>query len=326
MYQSSRTIFNGVNSLSALKPAVTVIVPAYNAAGALRICLNALLRQDYPSEKFRVIVVNDGSTDTTAEIFREMNLPENFRLVEHPENRGLAATRNTGIRNTTGEIIIFLDSDMEVGRDFIARHVAWYDQPEVMGIVSELLPAPENPYDKYQRYLYESRRGARTIGIDRPLPFQYFIFGLTSIRHSALKIIDAFDADICQYGGEDTEMAYRLWQKFPNGMFFDPEIKVIHHHYRPFDHVLKIVEKFGRQVVPYLVEKHPELGRIYGMQFIKSPGESNRQIKYWVGRTLQTDFIFKTLWFFFEITPFPLSNWLVRGLLASALIKGIAGG
>jgi hypothetical protein len=78
--------------------------------------------------------------------------------------------------------------------------------------------------------------------------------------------------------------------------------------------------------VPYLVEKHPELGRIYGMQFIKSPGESNRQIKYWVGRTLQTDFIFKTLWFFFEITPFPLSNWLVRGLLASALIKGIAGG
>ncbi|MDD5061994.1 MAG: hypothetical protein PHN44_06935, partial [Candidatus Marinimicrobia bacterium] len=128
------------------------------------------------------------------------------------------------------------------------------------------------------------------------------------------------------YGGEDTEMAYRLWQKFPNGMFFDPEIKVIHHHYRPFDHVLKIVEKFGRQVVPYLVEKHPELGRIYGMQFIKSPGESNRQIKYWVGRTLQTDFIFKTLWFFFEITPFPLSNWLVRGLLASALIKGIAGG
>ncbi|MFA6743334.1 MAG: glycosyltransferase, partial [Candidatus Neomarinimicrobiota bacterium] len=83
MYQSSRTIFNGVNPLSALKPAVTVIIPAYNAASALRICLHALLRQDYPSEKFRVIVVNDGSTDTTAEIFREMNLPENFRLVEH---------------------------------------------------------------------------------------------------------------------------------------------------------------------------------------------------------------------------------------------------
>ncbi len=245
-------------------------------------------------------------------------------LVEHSVNRGLATARNTGIRNATGEIIIFLDSDMEVAQDFISRHVAWYSRPEVVGVVSELRPAPKNPYDKYQRYLYESRRGARVIGAKRPLPFQYFIFGLTSLRRSSVATIDFFDDHIRHYGGEDTEMAFRLWQKYPRGLYFDPEIKVIHHHYRPFPQVLKIVGEFGRNVVPYLVNSHPEMGRLYGDKFYK-PGNGGRcQINLWFGRALRTDFMFKSIWFLFEIAPYPLSNYFIRGLLASALLRGRA--
>lgn len=252
-----------------------------------------------------------------------MNLPENFGIIEHSENRGLAAARNTGIQKSNAEIIIFLDSDMEVAPDFISRHIAWYKRPEVVGIVSELQPAPESPYDKYQRYLYESKRGARVIGANEPLPFQYFIFGITSVRWSALATVGGFNADIRQYGGEDTELAYRLWQKYPTGLFFDPEIIVIHHHYRPFQQVLKIVEQFGRQVVPYIVEQHPELNRLYGMQFVKPLGGNNWKLKYWIGRTLQTNVALEILWFLFEIKPYPISNFLVRGLLASALLRGI---
>jgi len=253
-----------------------------------------------------------------------MNLPENFKLLEHRKNRGLASARNTGIQGADAEIVIFLDSDMEVATDFTIRHVSWYIQSEVVGVVGELLPAPENTYDKYQRYLYESRRGARVIGKNHSLPFQYFIFGLTSMRRLALERIGAFDAAINQYGGEDTEMAYRLWQEFPTGLFFDPEIRVIHHHYRPFQQVLKIVEQFGRRVAPYLVRKHPELRGLYGVQFIKPRSGSQMKIKPWIGRALQTDFAFEMFWFLFEITPYPLSNFLVRGLLASALIRGMS--
>jgi len=286
--------------------------------------LSSLLRQDYPLEKYSVIVINDGSSDATGAVFRQMNLPENFAIIEHSENRGLAAARNTGIQNSDCEILIFLDADMEVASDFIGRHIAWYQRPEVVGIVSELQPAPENPYDKYQRYLYESQRGARVIGANKPLPFQYFIFCMTSVRWSALATVGGFDAEIRQYGGEDTELAYRLWQKYPNGLFFDPEIRVTHHHYRPFQQVLKIVEQFGQQVVPYIVEQHPELSRLYGIQFVKPFGGSNWNMKYWIGRTLQTEVVFEILWFLFEIAPYPISNFLVRGLLAAALLRGIA--
>ncbi|HPD25874.1 MAG TPA: glycosyltransferase family 2 protein [Candidatus Marinimicrobia bacterium] len=309
--------------MNNFQPTVSVIVPAYNAAKTLLICLNSLIHQDYPREKYSVIVVNDGSNDATGTLLRQMNLPENFGIIEHPENRGLAAARNTGIQNANGDIIIFLDSDMEVAQDFIAQHASWYIRSEVVGIIGELRPAPEIPYDKYQRYLYESKRGARVIGANEPLPFQYFIFGITSVKRSALATIGGFNADIRQYGGEDTELAYRLWQKYPTGLFFDPEIIVIHHHYRPFPQVLKIVEQFGRQVVPYIVEKHPELSRLYGMQFVKPLGGNNWKLKYWIGRTLQTNVALEILWFLFEIKPYPISNFLVRGLLASALLRGI---
>jgi len=309
-------------------PMVTIIVPAYNAGCTLQVCLTSLLRQDYPPEKFIVMVVNDGSTDETGALFHQMKLPENFALIEHAENRGLAATRNTGIQNTHGEILIFLDADMELASDFISRHVAHYEQSEVVGIVSELKPAPENPYDKYQRYIYESQRGARVIGANGPLPFQYFIFGLTSVKRSALELTSNFDAMIHDYGGEDTEMAYRLWQKYPAGLFFDPEIKVIHHHYRTLEQALKLVTQFGRNVVPYLIQKHPEMAKLYGAGYVRKrfPVANRRQnpFKLFAGLVLRQKAVSSCLRGLFVVMPFPLSNGIVRLLMASAILRGIS--
>ncbi|MBP7886957.1 MAG: hypothetical protein KA076_07375, partial [Candidatus Marinimicrobia bacterium] len=67
-----------------------------------------------------------------------------------------------------------------------------------------------------------------------------------------------------------------------------------------------------------------ELSRLYGMQFVKPLGGNNWKLKYWIGRTLQTNVALEILWFLFEIKPYPISNFLVRGLLASALLRGIS--
>ncbi|MFH1213993.1 MAG: hypothetical protein V1681_07875, partial [Candidatus Neomarinimicrobiota bacterium] len=211
-----------------------------------------------------------------------------------------------------------------VASDFISRHVAQYARPEVVGIVSELKPAPENPYDKYQRYLYESKRGARVIGANKPLSYKYFIFGLTSIKRSVLEASGQFDAHIRHYGGEDTETAYRLWQKYPDGLFYAPDILVTHHHYRHFSQVLQLVENFGRQVVPYLAEKHPQIAGQYGWRYLKPRSVGSANYRFWIGRFWRSDWVFGVLWFIYEIMPYPLSNYLVRGLLVSALLRGLA--
>ena len=87
------------------KPLVSVIVPVYNGEHYLSFAIHSILRQDYhPSE---VIVVDDGSTDNSANIARSF---KEVRYI-HQSNQGVAMARNVGIAAARGEFIAFLDAD-----------------------------------------------------------------------------------------------------------------------------------------------------------------------------------------------------------------------
>ncbi len=88
-------------------PAVSIIIPAYNQGHYLGAAVRSVLSQTWPH--YEVIVVDDGSTDNTPEIARAFTDPR-IRYIRQ-ENRGLSGARNTGIRNATGELVSFLDSD-----------------------------------------------------------------------------------------------------------------------------------------------------------------------------------------------------------------------
>ena len=89
---------------------ISVIIPAYNAEGTILHTLEALERQT--RKDFEVIVIDDGSTDGSAELVRQFSqqsrLPIKF---VHQENSGPARARNTGVAHAAGEMIMFLDSD-----------------------------------------------------------------------------------------------------------------------------------------------------------------------------------------------------------------------
>ncbi|MBL7136052.1 MAG: glycosyltransferase family 2 protein, partial [Candidatus Marinimicrobia bacterium] len=82
--------------MSITNPNVSVIVPAFNAAKTLPTCLKSILKQNYPTRKVEIIVINDGSTDKTITFLRSFTLSERFKVIRHSENCGLAAARNTG--------------------------------------------------------------------------------------------------------------------------------------------------------------------------------------------------------------------------------------
>lgn len=299
---------------------VSVIVPAYNSAQTLPICIESLTRQTYPAQDYEVIIVNDGSTDATVRLLSEISLPPNFRVLHHATNRGLASARNSGIRQAQGEILIFLDADMVAAPDFIARHVQRHTAPQIIGILSAILPA-EPSRDKYQRYLYEARRGARRFKPDQPLPFQVFLLGCTSVKRSALAAIGLFLEELRTYGGEDTEFAYRLWQRYPAGLFFDPQIRVYHHHHRTLNEALRLVENFGRTGVPQIIARHPALSPIYLSNIL--PTAPNR-FKRLLGRCLIKRPVNRLLWHLYYAVPYPLSNVPVRFLMAAALLRGLS--
>ncbi|MDO9548068.1 MAG: glycosyltransferase family 2 protein [Candidatus Marinimicrobia bacterium] len=304
---------------------VSIIIPAFNATETLPRCLDSVLYQNYPADNINIHIVNDGSTDNIDDVLQKFSLPRHFKIHTHKTNQGLSAARNTGITNSGGEIIIFLDADMEVSPNFVKNHVQMHKRSNVVGVLSALLPAPENPIDKYQKYLYRSKRGAQKYPPLAPLPFHVFILGITSVKRFAISESGGFDYKISSYGGEDTEFAYRLWQKYPQGLFYAPHIKVIHHHYRPFNEVLNNVRTFGQDVVPYLVQKHPEFDRLYGYSFIYPPSTLSGLLKKVAGTVLKSKITFSILKLLYHLSPYPISNRFIRLLLASALWQGIAG-
>ncbi len=311
-----------------MQPNVSVIVPAYNSGKTLTVCLKSLSKQTYPSEKYEIIIVDDGSTNNTSIILSSLPEANLFKVIHHSENCGLAAARNTGIKNAKGDILIFLDSDMEVEKGFIEKHVTFHRKNSVIGVLGSIIPDIENPYDKYQRYLYESKRGATKFDINKPIPFNAFIFNNTSIKKIAFGKAGLFDENIKMYGGEDTEFSYRVWRYYPEGLYYDPSILVMHHHYRTIEQTLDIIEEFGEKVVPYLIKKHPELAKLYGLSFLNCKIDDvnfkTSLIKSTIGFIIRNKTIQNLAMQLYNITPFPLSNPLVRLLMASSLLRGIA--
>jgi len=310
--------------ISNPKPQISMIIPAYNAANTIQICINSISTQNYPASDREIIIINDGSSDATAKNLKLIAQKEHVRIYTHEKNKGLAAARNTGIRHSRGDLLIFLDADMEIPPNFIREHLKFQQAEKTVGVLSALLPAPECTPDKYQRYLYESRRGALKYPLAKPLPYHVFLFNCTSVKKSAIALVGFFDENITHYGGEDTDYAYQLWRAFPRGLYYAPAIRVIHHHWRSIGQALQNIESFGKNVVPYLIKKNPELGNLFG-NLVKNCLSSE---KYYLQNTicslLGANPVRHFLHCFYRITPYPFSNQLVRMLIASALFKGLS--
>lgn len=112
---------------------VSVIVPAYNVSTYIADALKSLERQSF--KEFEVLIVDDGSTDDTAEIVQTFcQRDSRFRLLQKP-NGGLASARNYGIRQARGEYIALLDGDDIYEPDKLITHVIQLDRSSKIGVV-----------------------------------------------------------------------------------------------------------------------------------------------------------------------------------------------
>lgn len=105
--------------MSANQPLVSVCIPAYNCEKYIQETLGALCAQNYSN--LELIVVNDGSTDHTLALAKQVN-DNRLRIVNIP-NGGAAKARNTAYQHAKGEYIIFFDADDYIQPDFISRQI-----------------------------------------------------------------------------------------------------------------------------------------------------------------------------------------------------------
>ncbi|WP_333954949.1 glycosyltransferase family 2 protein [Psychrobacter sp. S4(2024)] len=91
------------------KPLVSIIIPVYNVEIYIDTCLDSVTQQTY--KNLEIIVVEDCSTDNSKQALQPYLKDNRIKLIQHSENGGLSAARNTGMESATGEYMMFVDSD-----------------------------------------------------------------------------------------------------------------------------------------------------------------------------------------------------------------------
>ena len=112
----------------------SIIIPCYNTGLYLEKCLKSILRQTY--ENWEVILVDDGSTDNTAEIIKSYVRKDNRIKAFYQKNRGASAARNSGIVKVSGDYIIFCDSDDRYYNKMALEHIAAATDGGIIDIVT----------------------------------------------------------------------------------------------------------------------------------------------------------------------------------------------
>lgn len=99
-----------------MTPKISVIIPTYQHGDTIEACLLSLFNQTL--KDFEIIVVNDGSTDNTAEVLEKYK--DRIRMINQ-ENLGAPAARNRGFRESTGQFVIFCDADVDAKPEMLAK-------------------------------------------------------------------------------------------------------------------------------------------------------------------------------------------------------------
>lgn len=238
-------------------PFVSVIIPCYNVEGTIAKCIQSVSNQSYPQDQFEIIVVDDGSSDGTVSEIKKLDGNPNVSIHAHRENRGLSAARNTGIKSAQGEILCFLDSDMTVDKDWIEILLDKLGDFSVVGVVGNVTLPEDVEGNTLDKYFYNPRRGARQFPENTPIGFQWFLFNNTAIRREIFDRVGVFDESIKSYGGEDTELAIRIWDVYPSGLRYSSKAASKHYHHRTMEEFCQVMESYGKNNLPLLLKRFP---------------------------------------------------------------------
>lgn len=180
--------------LEAPYPTLSILIPAYNEEGYIGDAIESVLESTYPSERFEVIVIDDGSTDGTyaeAAAYRDRGVK-----VFRRENGGKSSALNLGLRCSSGSVVVTVDADSRPKPAAIERMVAQlWAEPSVGALSAPVVPIRERSHiNRLQRVEYAiSNTNRRALSVFETIPVVPGCMGV--YRREALEDIWGYDPD-----------------------------------------------------------------------------------------------------------------------------------
>jgi cellulose synthase/poly-beta-1,6-N-acetylglucosamine synthase-like glycosyltransferase len=140
IYAHNRKHLTDIPPSEGWEPKISVITPAYNEEHNIARCLDSLLNSDYPKSKLEIIVIDDGSRDSTLKIAKSYE--KKGVKVFHKKNSGKANSLNYGIGRATGEIIATLDADSYIMPDTIRKMLPHFNEDAVVAVTAAVKTEP----------------------------------------------------------------------------------------------------------------------------------------------------------------------------------------
>ena len=186
-------------------PSVSIIVPAYNEERTIGKTIESLLSLDYPKDKLKIIVVDDGSTDNTLRVVKRYE--REGIIVLSQKNKGKASAMNLGLKHVDTEFVACLDADSFVEKNALKNMLSYFDDPNVAAVCPLVkVHAPQNMIQKLQwleyiLYGFIKKIFAMINSVHvTPGPFSIY-------RTGVIKKLGGFDENSLV---EDQEIAWRL--------------------------------------------------------------------------------------------------------------------
>lgn len=239
---------------------VSVVVPNYNGAKTLPLCLTAIAAQTY--RPIEVIVVDDASTDDSVAIAGRFDCT--VIALEH--NAGPAAARNRGIAASRGGVVFFVDVDVALDPDAVATAVRLLRENPAYAGVSGLYhsrPLIDDGLVERCQVLHAHYWRTRHEG-----PVRTGYFSLGGLRREVIDEVGGFDENLRANNNEDTEYGFRVGERYP--MLLTSQVMGWHDD---DDTLLPILRKHYLRVsslVPLLIERR---GQRPGGQAAHRPAE-----------------------------------------------------
>jgi GT2 family glycosyltransferase/glycosyltransferase involved in cell wall biosynthesis len=198
---------------SQREPLISVVIPTRNRADLLEASLESLAAQSLARESFEVVVVDDGSTDSTPLVCdaAASRLGLRYQALDHV---GIGAAKNAGVRAASGSIVVFFDDDDVAHADLLLEHAKAHEErpEEEVAVLGHTRWAPSLAVTEVMRFVTDV--GHYLFSYDglaegQELDFTYFWGGRTSCKRPFLARHGLFSPQFT-FGSEDIELGYRL--------------------------------------------------------------------------------------------------------------------